>query len=743
LESDPSLEEVSHIIVDEVHERSEESDFLLMILRDTLKQRPDMRVVLMSATVNAELFSNYFKGCPVLEIPGRTFPVEQIFLEKTLELTRYSLEENSPFARRPERSNYGGLDKNVFQGDPGDMNMDELSAEVLLKDGNFKPAKDKDPDEKCSTKQIFHRYKVDCGWSEGVGRTLARMDFEKINYELIEKVVRYIVEGGSQQQPLPREGSILVFLPGMAEISTLHETLASNRVLGDKQRFLLVPLHSSLSSEEQNMVFSKTKPGQRKIVISTNIAETSITIEDCVYVIEVGKMKERRFAPDKNMESLDTVWVSQANAKQRKGRAGRVRHGYCFHLYTEFRYDLHFRTDPVPEIQRIPLEQMVLRIKILPCFKKKSVEKVLSRILEPPSNLGITSAIARLQDVGALDPVSNLSPLGYHLAQLPVDVRVGKILIFGAVFRCLDSALTIAAALSHKSPFTSPFREREAANKARSKFLAVASDQITILRAYKAWCRAAESGQKAGWVFSQENYLGQKSLQTIASLKHQFAEMLSGIGFIPGNVKMRDFERAARGRGGADAVATVTGEQINMFNDNNRVVAAVLSAALYPNIVKVLSPEMKYKQTATGAMARPSRPEDLKFKTQVDGYVNIHPGSVCANIGSFETPYLVYQEKVRTSRIFVREVSMVPMTAMVLFGGTGLEVCRERGQFVLTLERGWIKFISDSQQIAEILSELRGELERMLEEKILEPERNLLTNTHDKTLINTIIQIIS
>lgn len=319
----------------------------------------------------------------------------------------------------------------------------------------------------------------------------------------------------------------------MAEIQTLHENLASHRKFG-KSGFKLVPLHSSLTSEEQNMVFAKTKPDQRKIVISTNLAETSITIEDCVFVLEVGKMKERRFAPEKNMESLDTVWVSQANAKQRKGRAGRVRPGYCFHLYTEYRYENNFRTDPVPEIQRIPLEQMVLRIKILPCFANQEVAKVLSNILEPPALQGITSAISRLQDVGALDPRVDLTPLGYHLAQLPVDVRVGKILIFGAVFRCLDSALTIAAALSHRSPFTNPFKDREAATKARNRFVACASDQITVMRAYQAWCKAAESGQRAGWVFAQENYLGQKTLQTIASLKHQFAELLSSIGFIPG-----------------------------------------------------------------------------------------------------------------------------------------------------------------------------------------------------------------
>jgi len=744
LESDPLLEDVTHIVVDEVHERSEESDFLLMILRDVLPKRKNLHLILMSATVNAELFSSYFSGAPVLDIPGRTFPVEPIFLEDCIHLARYAIEEHSPFARKVERSNLGGLDKEVFKGDFRDFDMDEMSAAMALQDESFKPAKPGTPDEKCSMKQVFHRYKVEYDCSEPVSRTLALMDHDKINYELIEQMLLFIVEGGSRELRVPMDGSILVFLPGMAEIQTLHEMLGQNRRLGKEAAFKLVPLHSTLTSEEQAQVFSRSKPGQRKIVLATNIAETSITIEDCVFVVEAGRMKERRFDPDKNMESLDTVWVSRANAAQRKGRAGRVRPGFCFHLYTELRHQTHMRDQPVPEIQRIPLEQMVLRIKILPSFKDDRVERVLSNILEPPSAEGISSAIARLQDVGALEPSTKLSPLGYHLARLPVDVRIGKILILGAIFRCLDAALTIAAALSHKSPFVSPFKERDAANRARAKFVACASDQITVMRAYRAWCNAAErGGQRAGWVFAQENYLGQKSLQTIASLKHQFAEMLCSIGFIPGELKMRDFERAARGRGGADGILAVTGQDINMFNENLRVVAAVLAAALYPNIVKVLSPEVKYKQTATGAMVRPNRAEDLKFKTQSDGYIHIHPSSICASVSNFETPYLVYQEKIRTSRIFVREVSMVPMVPMVLFGGTGLEVVRERGQFVLHLERGWIKFVCDSQQIAEILKELRMELELMLEEKIMEPERDLLNNSSDCTLIQTIIKIIS
>ncbi len=156
--------------------------------------------------------------------------------------------------------------------------------------------------------------------------------------------------------------------------------IANHPVFGTKAgKFKLVPLHSSLSSEQQSAVFEKPRNGVRKIVLSTNIAETSITIDDCVFVIDVGRMKEKRFDPLKSMESLDTVWVSRANALQRKGRAGRVRPGFCFHLYTEFGYEKHFRGDPIPEILRVPLEQMLLRIKILPLFSGYDLYEVFNQ----------------------------------------------------------------------------------------------------------------------------------------------------------------------------------------------------------------------------------------------------------------------------------------------------------------------------------------------------------------------------
>lgn len=304
-----------------------------------------------------------------------------------------------------------------------------------------------------------------------------------INPELIESVLKYIVEG---EHEWPREGSILVFLPGFQEIQSVHDALLDSSIFSPRAgKFVLVPLHSALSSEDQAMVFKRAPPGKRKIVLSTNIAETSVTIDDCVFVIDCGLMKEKCFDSNRNMESLDLVWVSRANAKQRKGRAGRVMPGVCIHLYTSFRYHQHILAQPVPEIQRVPLEQIVLRIKTLQTFASRNTLAVLLETLEAPTEDSVLGALMRLRDVGALDAEDQLTPLGHHLAALPVDVRIGKLMLYGAIFQCLDSVLTIAACLGNKSPFVSPLNKRVEADKAKRQFALGNSDHLTVLNAYR------------------------------------------------------------------------------------------------------------------------------------------------------------------------------------------------------------------------------------------------------------------
>ncbi|XP_026330689.1 putative ATP-dependent RNA helicase DHX57 isoform X2 [Hyposmocoma kahamanoa] len=651
LEYDPQLKSVTHILVDEVHERSEESDFLLLILRDLIKVRKDLTVILMSATLNADLFSSYFEKIPILEIPGRTFPVEQFFLEDIMELTNYVLEENGPYARKIKK---GDKDKKF------DLET-ELETCDVRSEAN-EPPKASIRDENLTVGQMLARYpkcsKVTC-------KNMYLMDTEKINQDLVEHVLTYIVEGDHKW---PREGAILIFLPGIAEIMALHDQLAESHTFSAKTgKYKLVPLHSTLSSEEQAQVFKKPRPGVRKIVLSTNIAETSVTIDDCVFVVDCGRMKEKRFDSNRNMESLDLVWVSRANAKQRKGRAGRVMPGVCVHLYTSHRYHHHLLEQPVPEIHRIPLEQLLLKIKILPLFKDMSIHEVLGKTIEPPAKINIDGALVRLQDVGALDSTYALTALGRHLAALPVDVRIGKLMLFGAIFCCVDSALTMAACLSHKSPFVAPFGKKAEADAKRREFACSNSDQLTTLRAYR----------------------------------------------------------------------------LNSNGNNDKLLAAILCAALYPNVVKVLTPEKSFHMQAGGAIPRQPNPEELKFKTKSDGFVALHPSSINSTVGYFASPYLVYQEKVKTSRVFIRECSMVPQLPLVLFSGCGLTVELHNGTFIVSLEDGWIMFQVEKHEVAEMLKTIRVELVNLLEEKINDPCLNLLHYDKGSRIIKTIVQIIT
>nr|XP_020017570.1 putative ATP-dependent RNA helicase DHX57 isoform X3 [Castor canadensis] len=617
LEGDSTLQGVTHVIVDEVHERTEESDFLLLVLKDILLQRPTLQVILMSATLNAELFSEYFSSCPVITIPGRAFPVDHFFLEDAIAVTRYVLQDGSPYMRSMKQIAREKLkarrNRTAFEEVEEDL---RLSLHFQDEDS----VKDAMPDQQLDFKQLLARYK---GVSKSVIKTMSVMDFEKVNLELIEALLEWIVDGKHSYPP----GAILVFLPGLAEIKMLYEQLQSNSLFNNRrsQRCVIHPLHSSLSSEEQQAVFVKPPIGITKIIISTNIAETSITIDDVVYVIDSGKMKEKRYDASKGMESLEDTFVSQANALQRKGRAGRVASGVCFHLFTSHHYRHHLLKQQLPEIQRVPLEQLCLRIKILDMFSTHNLQSVFSRLIEPPHADSLRASKIRLRDLGALTPDEILTPLGYHLASLPVDVRIGKLMLFGSIFRCLDPALTIAACLAFKSPFVSPWDKKEEANQKKLEFAFANSDYLALLRAYKGWQLNTKEGVRASSNYCRQNFLSGRVLQEMASLKRQFTELLSDIGFVKEGLRAREIEKRAQG---GDGVLDATGEEANSNAENHKLISAMLCAALYPNVVQVKTPEGKFQKTSTGAVRMQPKSAELKFATKNDGYVHIHPSSV-------------------------------------------------------------------------------------------------------------------
>ncbi|XP_039513078.1 putative ATP-dependent RNA helicase DHX57 isoform X2 [Pimephales promelas] len=622
LEGDSELRGITHVIVDEVHERTEESDFLLLVLKDLIVKRTDLKIIMMSATLNAELFSQYFNNCPSIHIPGRTFPVEQFFLEDAIAKTRYVIEDGSPYRRSSKQNRPPGQGGAAGKGRAPVEDFDDdgcgWSFTSLMKKDSIK---DSIPDQQLSQQELTVRYSK---YSKSVVKTLAAMDLDKINMDLVESLLEWIVDGDHSYPP----GAVLVFLPGLAEIKLLYEQLQSNRMFNNRRtnRCVVYPLHSSLSNEEQQAVFTRPPEGVTKIIISTNIAETSVTIDDVVYVIDSGRMKEKRYDASRSMESLEDVWESRANALQRKGRAGRVASGVCFHLFTSHRFTHHLSQQQLPEIQRVPLEQLCLKVKVLDVFAERPLESVFSQLIEPPTEGSLEAAKQRLCALGALTEEESLTPLGWHLACLPVDVRIGKLMLLGAIFRCLDPALTIAASLAFKSPFVSPWDKREEANEKKLGFSLANSDHLALLQAYKGWCNAAQGGSKAGYQYCRENFLSIRGLQEIACLKRQFAELLSDIGFVKDGLKARVIEKMSSK--GGDGVLEATGYEANLNSDNTKLMSAMLCAALYPNVVQVRSPQGKYKLTSKGAVKMQPKAEELRFMTKSDGAVHIHPSSV-------------------------------------------------------------------------------------------------------------------
>ncbi|GFR43277.1 hypothetical protein Agub_g4341, partial [Astrephomene gubernaculifera] len=332
--------------------------------------------------------------------------------------------------------------------------------------------------------------------------------------------------------------------------------------------------------------------GLRKVVLATNIAETSLTIEDVVAVVDTGRHKERRFNPSRCMSLLVEDWVSAASAQQRAGRAGRVRPGVCFATYTRHRFEGGLRRFAAPEITRVPLEELVLQILLMGLGP---VSEFLSRVLEPPQPRAVAAALEVLRQVGALEvqqggagggggggggqaaqggqaaaaaatpdaaaaapapsapplpwtrgltnpssPTTTcrevLSALGRQLALLPVSPRLGKLLVVGALLGCLGPAATIAAAMSHKSPFLAPTEERAEAERARRALATHGSpglaggqqsDHLLLVAAYDMWRLACKAGPKAAAAAARRHFLHLPTLEQLAEMRCQLAAMLA------------------------------------------------------------------------------------------------------------------------------------------------------------------------------------------------------------------------
>ena len=418
---EPDLSSYNVMIIDEAHERTLHTDILFGLIKDIARFRTDLKLLISSATLDAEKFSEFFDDAPIFRIPGRRFPVD-IF-----------------YTKAPE--------------------ADYIDACVV---------------------------------------TILQIHVT---------------------QPL---GDILVFLTGQEEIETCQELLTERtRALGSKIRELvIVPIYANLPSDMQSKVFEKTPPGARKVVLATNIAETSLTIDNIIYVIDPGFNKQNSYNARTGMESLIVTPVSKASANQRAGRAGRVAAGKCFRLFTAWAYQHELEDNTVPEIQRVNLGNVVLLLKSLGIN-----DLIHFDFLDPPPHETLVLALEQLYALGALNHMGELTKLGRRMAEFPCDPMMSKMILASEKYKCSEEILTIAAMLSNNSSiFYRPKDKIIHADTARKNFFLPGGDHITLLNVYKQW---ADTDYSSQWCY--ENYIQHRSMKRSRDIRDQLEGLLQRV----------------------------------------------------------------------------------------------------------------------------------------------------------------------------------------------------------------------
>ncbi|XP_052179750.1 DExH-box ATP-dependent RNA helicase DExH3-like [Diospyros lotus] len=632
---DRNLKGITHVVVDEIHERGMNEDFLLIVLKDLLPRRPELRLILMSATLNAELFSSYFGGAPMLHIPGFTYPVRSLFLENILEMTGYSLTQYNQI------DNYG------------QEKMWKMQKQALRKKKSNIASSVEDALEAADFREYGPRTR----------ESLSCWNPDAIGFNLIEHVLCHIVRR-------ERPGAVLVFMTGWDDINSLKDQLQTHPLLGDPNRVLVLACHGSMASSEQRLIFDKPEDGVRKIVLATNMAETSITINDVVFVVDCGKAKETSYDALNNTPCLLPSWISKASARQRRGRAGRVQPGECYHLYPRCVYDA-FADYQLPELLRTPLQSLCLQIKSL---QLGSISEFLSRALQPPEPLSVQNAIEYLKIIGALDENENLTVLGRNLSVLPVEPKLGKMLLLGAIFNCLDPIMTVVAGLSVRDPFLMPFDKKDLAESAKAQFSARDySDHLALVRAYEGWKEAER--QQSGHEYCWRNFLSAQTLKAIDSLRKQFFYLLKDAGLVDHN-----------------------GEACNTWSPDEHLIRAIICAGLFPGICSVVNKE-----------------KSVSLKTMEDGQVLLYSNSVNGQELTIPFPWLVFNEKVKVNTVFLRDSTAISDSVVLLFGGN---VSRGGLDGHLKMLGGYLEFFM-KPTLADTYLRLKKELEELIQQKLL------------------------
>jgi len=420
--SDPLMAKYSVVILDEAHERTLATDVLFGLLKEVMKRRPDLKVVIMSATMDAQKMQGYFDDAPLLNIPGRTHPVE-IF-----------------YTAEPER-------------------------------------------------------------------------------DYLEAAIRTVIQIHNSEP----EGDVLLFLTGEEEIENACRALRKESArYPESGELAAVPLYSSLPPALQQKIFEAPPgpkhaggPNGRKVVIATNIAETSITIDGIIYVVDPGFAKQKVYNPRIRVESLLVSPVSKASASQRAGRAGRTQPGKCFRLYTEKAFKTELTEQTYPEILRSNLGVVVLTLK------KLGIDDLVHfDFLDPPAPETLMRALEMLNYLGCLNDDGDMTEIGDQAAEFPLDPQLAKMLIDSPNYRCSNEILSISAMLSVPLVFVRPKESAKDADEAKSRFAHLDGDHLTLLNTFHAYKQHSSEGVDPA-AFCYDNYINNRSMKSAESVREQ------------------------------------------------------------------------------------------------------------------------------------------------------------------------------------------------------------------------------
>jgi len=695
---DPDLVGVTHIIFDEVHERDKLADFNMIVVRDLLARRSDLRLVLMSATLQMDTFERYFEGAAKVKIPGRVYPVNELYLDEVA-ATLYKQQQKMFQLWLGPGILCGGID--IPAGAEGDWN------ERAWKTVVFRHTKPEDRESLWGLREKGLESQMLANMSrarllDGLRKhDVLQQSSLAFDYPIIEALILHIdrmyKDAQKDQTEEKPAGTILVFLPGWGDIDTLQKRLAQNF---DPKRFKILPLHSQVTPQQQQEIFEPAPSGVRKIVLTTNIAEASITVEGTEFVIDSARAKEVSYDPYLKVGTLTTSWISKASAKQRAGRAGRTQGGLCFHLFCRERYNKVDDYLP-PELLRSPLEDSALTAKLM-LLQMGSNEKVSDFLLkapDPPEKLAIENSIQLLVELGALTKGEQLTALGEHLTKSPLPPRLAKTVLWAILLGCLDDALSVVAAAGgfFREPWKTAGMEWEEAKELKRNLAKPHnSDHGCLLNAVTGYTDA--SNQQS---FCDRWQLNQTTMRLIRDQQNRLY---------------------------TECQENKTDSFANRHRGNFQLLTAVLCAGIFPNIAR--------------------RRGGSDFYEAQNGKVEARLHGSTAYVPEKPDEWVFFQELSQMESTYrLKLVSPVTPLQMLLLGGQG-PLQKEmtpgkgngKGGVVVSMLDGWVKFRTD-ESTADQVQKVRNSLQAAFQSFCASPDQ--IPNTATLQMLDQAVAVLS